>query len=111
MRRSKLTPENDATAWLLRCEGLTYEQIGSTLGCHPTTVGQALRRHRARLTPKSSRARSPRFTDAEVSDILRRLDNGETQASIAQSYGRHYSTISRICRADTYVHVPSPHVG
>ena len=111
-RGLRLTPEKDATAWALRCEGHTYQQIASVIGCSPQSITVMLRRHRARISPPTvSRTRSPRFTDAEVSDILRRLGNGETQSSIAQSYGRHNSTISRICKADTYVHVPSPHVG
>ena len=109
-RGLRLTAEKDAIAWSLRCEGHTYQHIAEIIGCSPTSLTQALRRHRRSLIAvKPRRVRSARLTDAQVSDILRRLENGETQVSIAKSYDRHPSVISRICKADTYVHVPSPH--
>ncbi len=55
--------------------------------------------------PRGNRRRDSKFTEADVLDIRRRCDNGESQGSVAKSFGVGQSTISKIIRRQRWAHV------
>jgi hypothetical protein len=94
-------------------EGLSQTMLGFEFGVAQTTISEIVSgntwNHVTGL-PKPTTAPKPRkrkreINEDDVRDIRRRYEAGETQASIAESYGMWPGPIGKICRRQSWAHV------
>ena len=82
-----MTPRQIKTAKALRSEGKTYEAIASIMGCNKETVRKNI------LTEKRTVQDRKSLTTKQENDVIRRIKEGESQASVARYYAVSDTTI------------------
>lgn len=104
--RNRVSIVKEDRAWQLRCQGYSYDSIGSIVNCNPSYMTVILRRVRRRppieVDPIKRGRRSNFLSDSQVEDIRMRRSQGETALSISKDYGISESAIGRIANHITY---------
>ena len=104
--RNRITIVKENRIWQLRCQGYSYDSIGSIVNCNPTYMTIVIRRVRRRPPVEIDpikRGRQRNFlSDDQVQDIRTRKAHGETGLSIGNEYDLTESTIYKIANGVTY---------
>ena len=87
--------------------GETQRSIGAAFGARQNVISKILRKHAPDVDSSTRRARgiksaNGKLTDDQVRDIRSRRATGETQQSIADSYGVSQASISAIVNRITF---------
>ena len=82
-----MTPKQIKTAKTLRAEGKTYAAIASIMGCSRETVRNHIVTERRTVEDRKS------LTKEAEKDVIKRIKEGESQASVAKQYGVSDTTI------------------
>ena len=104
--RNRVSIVKEDRIWQLRCQGYSYESIGSIVNCNPGYMTIVIRRVRRRPpieVDPIKRGRHHNFlSDNQVDDIRMRKANGETCLSIGKDYDLSESAIWCIANHVTY---------
>jgi len=104
--RRRISVQREDRIWDLRCQGYTYDAIGSIVDVNPYGLTEVLRRIRRRPPREQDPIRCGRhsgfLSDEQVSTIRRRRRNGETLESIAKDYNITGGAVSLIARGISY---------
>lgn len=104
--RRRISIQREDRIWDLRCQGYTYDAIGSIVDVNPYGLTEVLRRIRRRPPLEQDPIRRGRghsfLSDKQVESIRRRRRNGETLESIAKDYNITGVAVSLIARGISY---------
>ena len=105
-RRVNVSIPKEDRIWDLRCQGYDYDTIARITNVSVSTPGRVVRRviHRppVELDPLKRGRKAGFLSDRQIEEIRQRFRNGETQFSISKDFEIGTSSISRICRHQTY---------
>ena len=101
-RRNRIgafTPKQDwEIARLYKNKKMSLSALSKRYGHCIGAIRNALKRERVEMSPRGNRYRE--FSQKELSDIIARYRNGESQGKIATAYKTHQIIISRILRSN-----------
>lgn len=103
--RGRISVAKEDRIWNLREQGYCYDSIARIVNCHPglTPVIRRIRQRPPLHEDPVRRGRLRNFlSDAQVEDIRRRHQRGETYLSIAKSYDLTEPSVCSICLYKTY---------
>lgn len=108
---ARITEEQVVEILNLRNQGLSYRKIAERFDFFPQSIGEICRGE----TWKHVQRPEITFTDAvrkltepQVTEIINRLANGESQAKLAIEFGVSRSNIHHIAAGDSWNHLPRP---
>lgn len=103
--RGRISLVKEDRIWQLREQGYCYDSIARIVNCSPglTFVIRRIRNRPPKHIDPIKRGRCRNWlSDAQVDDIRRRNQQGETYLSIAKSYDMSEKSIGFICRYKSY---------
>jgi len=104
--RRRISVLREDRIWQLRCQGYSYDAIGSIVDVNPSSLTLVLRRVRRRPPYEQDPVRRGRrhsfLSDFQVQEIRRRRAGGERLETIAKDYRIGVPAVCKIARNATY---------
>lgn len=102
----------DQTLLSLYQSGLSLRDISKQVGMDHKSIANRLRSLEVTIDRRFACGSklSRKLTESNVVEIIRRLSDGEKQASIAKSFGVSSSVISEISSGKAWKHIPRPQI-